>query len=143
MGSGLPRDPSLVRAGSTGSYGLIEETMANARSFRTAALSFMMSFLFVTLLGFFTVVKHGAASSSLLESSYVLNGLEMEPGLDQLQAVSLAETTSAAASAPKGSISSNGETYPYYLDFPLKPASDLEDWRLDTPTTTGKTNRNT
>ena len=40
---------------------------------------------------------------------------------------------------PYRSVSVDTEPYPYYLDFPLKPASDLEDWRLDTPTTTGRT----
>ena len=117
--------------------------MAKTLSVRTAARSFMMSFLFVTLLGFFTVAKHDNANISLLEFSYSRNGYELDPRFVQLEGVSLADEEPAAAATPNESVIPNRELYPYYLDFPLKPASDLEDWRLDTPTTTGKTNRNT
>jgi hypothetical protein len=97
--------------------------MVKSVSLKAAALTFMTTFAFVAILGFYSV---SSPKATLFEGN---------PNLRLVQAVNR-EPLYITELAPIQT--SNNELYPNYLDFPLKPASDLEDWRLDTPTTTGK-----
>ena len=98
-----------------------------ANSIRNAVISFFISFACVALLGMYSVsIRRSEISLLPRTPMYTLD--QMAPGN--------AGPVIYAELAPNTLLAD--EPYPYYLDFPLKPASDLEDWRLDTPTTTGK-----